>query len=79
MGKSVEELIQEARGLKGMVAEVGCVARSMRNNIEERGRDVTMDMIEMCQQMEDDLAKYSYRLCDIFEELGTYGIAPELE
>lgn len=73
-----DALIDEAFGLKGMIAEVQAKARLWKNKaIKEQERVVCGDLdyqfVEeadcAADQMEEDLAKYSQRLDEICEEL----------
>jgi hypothetical protein len=72
----LKELLSEARGLKGMIAEVACKSRLLAIQIQS-GSD--LDVSESLLQMQRDLDKYSKRLDQIFLELDTYGIVPKLE
>jgi hypothetical protein len=72
----LQELLKEARGLKGMIAEVACKSRMLANQIKS-GSDT--EVSESLLQMQSDLDKYSQRLDQIFVELDTYAIVPKLE
>ena len=74
--KLLQELLDEARGLKGMIAEVACKCRLLTQNVQ-LGTSVSEE--ESLEQMEIDLDKYSERFNQIIEEFSTYGIVPKLE
>jgi hypothetical protein len=73
----LQELLEEARGLKGMFAEVACKSRLLARQIAESGFDLDVD--KSIIQMRNDLYKYSDRIDKIFVELKSYGIASKLE
>ena len=77
-----EELIEEAMGVKGMIAEIQAKARFWKFKAQnERDRqlvngepveptdELLAEMNQAAAQMERDLAKYSNRLREIFDEL----------
>lgn len=76
MFKTREDLIEEAMGLKGMIAEIQAKARLWKMKAENERDGVTYDPDFMehadnaAEQMEEDLATYSQRLQEICEELG---------
>jgi hypothetical protein len=75
--KILQELLNEARGLKGMLAEVGIKSRLMANQILADNADPEAE--ESISQMQSDLDKYSQRLNQIYAELNVYGISSKLE
>lgn len=72
----LQELLKEARGLKGMISEVACKTRLLVGRVESGGDP---EVAESLLQMQSDLDKYSERLDEIFLELDIYGIVPKLE
>ena len=70
-------LIEEARGLNGMIAEISCKCRLLIPKVENQECDE--GILEKVEQMQTDLDKYSKRLNEIFVEFGTYGIVPKME
>lgn len=63
---NVNDLVEEARGLKGMIAEIGCKAKIL----EQRVRSNEETEVELpLEQMRVDIDKYSRRLDQIFEEI----------
>lgn len=82
-----QELLDEAMGLKGMIAEVQSKARLLKLRMQreqtERSKagdpmipseSLQEDVRQSVEQMKDDLAKYSQRLKEINEELASYEI-----
>ena len=81
IGVRHDELLEEAMGLKGMMAEIQAKARLWSfKTIDEKQRqfeigevEPTREFVEQAEhaadQMEEDLAKYSHRLFEICEEL----------
>jgi hypothetical protein len=72
----LQELLKEARGLKGMIAEVACKSRLLAGRVKSGGDP---EVAESLTQMQSDLDKYSERLDEIFMELDAYAIVPKLE
>lgn len=72
--KLMQKLLNEACALKGMIAEIACKGRLMRDRIYA-GFDV--EDTSVCK-MQSDLDKYSKRLNKILLELRKYGI-PKME
>ncbi len=72
--KLFKELLIEACGLKGMIAEVACKSRLLKEKIPD-----DLEVEKSIVQMRSDLYKYSDRIDQIFVELRTYGIASKLE
>ena len=72
----ITELLEEARGLNGMVAEVACKCRLAINQIVN---GEYKEHTETVKQMQSDLDKYSKRLDQIYVEFRTYGIVPKLD
>jgi DNA repair exonuclease SbcCD ATPase subunit len=82
-----QELLDEAMGLKGMIAEVQSKARLLKLRMQREQTDrfktgdpmipsesLQEDVRQSVEQMKDDLAKYSQRLKEINEELASYEI-----
>lgn len=70
----VEQLLDEALGLIGMISEVRSKAALMQQR--ERKKDPTLledDPFGKIRQMHEDLATYSDRLKAINKELSEYG------
>lgn len=69
------ELLQEAAGLRGMIAEVKAKALLLKQRVkvaEKKGEsleEVNEWVDESLAQMREDLATYSRRLEEIYEEL----------
>ena len=86
-----EELLEEAAGLLGMIAEVRAKSVLLRNKNKRKWDNAIAGCPEepeeeWCEevgiavaQMQDDLAKYRHRIQEIYEELAGYGIVvPEV-
>lgn len=87
MFKDKDELLDEAMGLKGMIAEVQSKARLLKLRMQREqtkrskvgdpmipSESLQEDVRQSVEQMKDDLAKYSQRLKEINEELASYEI-----
>lgn len=82
-----DALLDEAMGLKGMIAEVQSKAQLLKSRMQREEKEqydanelvipsesLCEDVTQSVSQMRDDLAKYSQRLKEIHEELASYGI-----
>ena len=86
-----EVLLEEAMGLKGMIAEVRSKSLILKFRMHREQADqfesgnpmfpsraLCEDVKQSITQMRDDLAKYSQRLREIYEELASYGIISDV-
>ncbi len=67
-----KELIDEHMGLMGMIAEIKAKCRLCKSKIQE------MDVESSVEQMRNDLATYSRRLDEIYEELKSYVVISDV-
>jgi len=87
-----ESLLEEAMGLKGMIAEVQSKARLLKARMQREQKaqyesgEAMIPSDSLCEdiqgsivQMKEDLAKYSSRLKEIHEELARYGVISDIQ
>lgn len=73
--KLLQDLLNEARGLLGMIAEIGCKIRLLEIKVESE--DIQESEVDKyLDQMTAEANTYSKQLDDIFAELKVYGLEP---
>lgn len=77
--KHLQKLLNEARGLKGMIAEVACKSRLLASQIKQDKIEEDSAFEEMLVQMQSDLDKYSERLREIIQELNNVSNLDRME
>jgi len=68
--KNREDLVCEAKGLFGMIAEIQAKTKLYISRL------ATEDIEVSVSQMKNDLATYSRRIDEIYEELRSYDVIP---